>query len=81
MEAVMTANRESVACDWREVTHELGRRGIAFLVRNNGVHIKCRSVNFYPSTGTVQIDGAPSFSKRGFDFFLEVLHDEGLLKE
>ncbi len=76
----MTVRREPMSCDWREVTHELGRRGIAFIVRNNGAHIKCRSVNFYPSTGTVQIDGAGSFSQRGFDFFLEILRDEGLMK-
>lgn len=66
--------------DWHEVIRELGHRGIAFRVLNGGAHIKCRTVNYWPKTGRVQIDGAAAFSKTGFAFLLEVLADEGWYK-
>ncbi len=64
--------------DWRDVIAKLGRMGIGFKVRNGGALVKCGSVNYFPTTGRVQIDGARAFPKIGFAFLLEVLADEGI---
>lgn len=63
-----------------ELTHKLARLGIAFKVRNDGKLIKIRTVNYFPATGTVQIDGAAAFTQKGWHFLLEVLQDEGWYK-
>ena len=72
--------RSTPVDDWHEVICKLGRLGIPFVVRNGGAHIKCRTVNYYPTTGRVQIDNARAFNQTGFDFLLEVLVDEGIHK-
>lgn len=63
--------------DWHETISRLGHLGIAFKVRNNGAHIKVRTVNYIPRTGRVWIDGAGAFTQTGFTFLLEVLEDQG----
>lgn len=66
--------------DWHETIARLGRRGIAFKVSNNGGHVKIRSVNYTPATGTIWIDGTRSFPQKGFTFLLTVLEAQGLYK-
>ena len=42
-------------------------------------HIKVGYVNFYPTRGTVNIDGQCRYKNRGLQFFLEVLRREGII--
>lgn len=41
--------------------------------------IKIGHVNYYPNKGTVNLDGARRFKKKGLDFLKEVLISENLL--
>lgn len=70
------------AVDWHWVIAELGRMGVAFIVRMEGKHIKCGCVNFYPTTGRIFIDGdKQAQSQRGYKAFLHVLEAQNLKRK
>jgi hypothetical protein len=45
-----------------------------------GLQLKVNDTSFYPSTGSVVIDGQKKFRRKGLDFFLEVLRTRGFPK-
>jgi len=61
----------------RDVIDKLLLLGLSYRVVNNGSQIKIGRVNFYPTRGSVLIDGQKKFKETGFDFLLEVLRREG----
>jgi hypothetical protein len=56
----------------RELIYELVRRK-RYVRRESKHHIKVRDVNFWPSTGTITIDGESRHPENGSEAFLELL--------
>jgi len=71
---------------FKDSINKLEKLGLYFEVKSQ-YHIKfyqqgCRSVNFYPTSGACNFDGAKKFKRSGFNFLIEVLKSEGyFLKE
>lgn len=56
----------------RELIYDLIRRK-RYVRRESRHHIKVREVNFWPSTGTIVIDGEGRYAEKGPEAFLELL--------
>ena len=64
----------------QEAALKLRTLGVEYDVHNHGNHIKAGHVNYYPSTGSVMLDGQRKFKRKGLDFFIEVLRSAGLCR-
>ncbi|CAK0780319.1 hypothetical protein CCP3SC15_730006 [Gammaproteobacteria bacterium] len=64
----------------QEAIKQLQARGIQFDVLNNDAQIKIGHVNYYPTRGSVSIDGQRKFKRTGLNFLIEVLQAEGLYR-
>lgn len=60
----------------KDTEDRLVQLGIPF-DRHGPYHLKIGYINYYPSKGSVMIDGQPKFKGKGFTFLLEVLKREG----
>lgn len=49
-------------------------------VLNNGSQVKVEDVSFYPSTGSIVVDGCRKEKKKGFEAFVEVLRRERIIR-
>lgn len=59
---------------------QLNEWGVHYLVKSQ-FHVRIGSVNFYPTKGTIYVDGCVAkYKKKGLDFLKEVLKKEGYLK-
>lgn len=68
--------RKTPRYDWHTVIADLGRKGIGFKVHMSGQQIKCGSVNFYPSTGSIFIDGGgKALPQKGYEAFVAVIKE------
>lgn len=67
---IISKNKGSSLSD---VESELRRMKIQYEVKNKN-HVKIGPVNYYPSTGTVYVDGMEArFKQKGFEFLKQVL--------
>lgn len=63
----------------RETEAKLIAHGVVY-DKHGLYHLKIRHVNYYPTTGAVMLDGQPKFKTKGFDFLIQVLRREGILR-
>ena len=64
--------------EMQAATKRLDELGVWYEVKSTS-HLKIGYINYYPTRGTVCLDGQCRFKNKGLDFLVSVLRKEGIL--
>ena len=67
-----------ISTDMREATLELDRLRIEYVIKSP-YHIRIGYINYYPTAGSVNIDGQRKFKNKGINFLISVIKKEGII--
>lgn len=67
-----------VSTEMRNVTMELDQLRVEYEIKSP-YHLRIGYINYYPTAGTVNLDGQRKFKHRGVDFLISVLQKEGVI--
>ena len=64
--------------EMRTATKEMDRLHVEYEIKSP-YHLRVGYINYYPTAGTVNIDGQRRFKKTGIPFLISVLQREGVI--